>query len=187
MEILTRDPAYGPAYQGLGRLALQDGRLEEAFRWLRQAPEDDVIRTALWEVGRRALETGQVSLAQEVFEFMRGRWAYRTDGYRGLALLYERSGRWAEALEMARQAWAARPDDSALALQVARLEYRVGDRLAAVQAWERVLERDPRSIEAYAGLVEYYRIKGLTTVADDLCRRAQAHGVRVPACGMELK
>jgi len=183
MEVLTRDPAYGLAYQGLGRLALQDGRLEEAFRWLRQAPEDDVTRAALLEVGRQALETGQASLARGVFEFMQGRWAYRTDGYRGLALLYERSGRWAEALEMARQAWAARPDDSALALQVARLEYRVGDRLAAVRAWEQVLERDPRSVEAYGGLVEYYRSEGLTTVADDLCRRAQAHGVRVPACG----
>ncbi|GBC84996.1 Lipopolysaccharide assembly protein B [bacterium HR11] len=183
MEALAQDSAYGPAYQGLGRLALQDGRLEEAFRWLRQAPEDDATRTALFQVGMRAFEAGQVSLAEQVFEFMRDRWAYRVDGYRGLAALYERGGRWAEALEAARRAWEARPDDTTLALQVARLEYRVGDRLRAVQAWEQVLERDPRSAEAYGGLVEYYRSQGLATVADDLCRRARAHGVQVQACG----
>jgi len=182
MEILTRDSSYGAAYQGLGSLALQEGNLPGAFEWFRQAPEDDVTRAALVQVGMRALETGQMGLAERVFSFMRDRWAYRADGSRGLALVYERAGRWGEALEMARQAWEARPDDVAVALLAARLEYRFGDRLRAVQAWERVLERDPRSAEAYEGLVEYYRLQGLTSVADDLCRRAQAHGVRVSSC-----
>ncbi|MCS7311821.1 MAG: tetratricopeptide repeat protein [Acidobacteria bacterium] len=177
MEVLTRDASYGAAYQGLGRLALQEGDLQKAFEWLRQAPEDDATRAALLQVGLRALETGQAGLAEWVFEFMRGRWAYQATGAYGLALLYERTGRSAEALEM------ARPDDVAVARLVARLEYRFGDPRAAVRAWERVLERDPRSAEAYGGLVEYYRLQGLTGVTGDLCRRAQAYGVQVPLCG----
>lgn len=183
MEILTQDPSYGAAYQGLGQLALQEGDLQRAFEWFRQAPEDDAARTALFQVGMRAFETGQTGLAEQVFEFMFGRWAYRATGAYGLARLYERTGRSAEALEMARQAWAMRPDDVAAALLVARLEYWFGDRLRAVQAWEQVLERDPRSVEAYEGLVEYYRLQGLATVADDLCRRARAQGLQVPTCG----
>jgi tetratricopeptide (TPR) repeat protein len=180
-EAVLRDVAdYVPALAGAGAVALRQGRVDEALGFYRRAqaldPNDGRLRSRLAEVklrvtehassaARQALEHGDSAEAERQYRASLDA-APEVGGLRvELADVLAKQGRAAEAIEVLA---ADESGDRAVLLRLAELNVQGQDWSAAALAYERLLARDPRDIEAQQGAAQ-------ARAALDLSRRPEEY------------
>jgi tetratricopeptide (TPR) repeat protein len=180
-ETVLRDvPDYVPALAGAGAVALRQGRVDDALSYYRRAqaldPNDGRLRSRLAEVklrvteraasdARQALERGDSAEAERQYRASLDA-APEVGGLRlELADLLAKQGRNAEAMEVLA---ADETGDRAVLLRLAELSAQGQDWSAAASAYERLLARDPRDLEAQQGAAQ-------ARAALDLSRRPEEY------------
>jgi predicted Zn-dependent protease len=139
--LLAQYPRFGPALGDRGRQALQQGRLQEAETWLRQAlaaePHDLSVR---YQLVQCLFQRGQKAAAQAELQRLKKQEA----DLQRLEQLVNHELR-------------QRPEDPALHLELGRLLLEGGQAEAGVYWLQRVLQANPRQAEARRLLADYYR------------------------------
>jgi tetratricopeptide (TPR) repeat protein len=180
-QALARFPDDGAVLRCRGVAAARAGRTDESITLYRRSMEriepDDPDRglTALnlaiqlahadrLDEAREALEA-----ADRVFEPQDPTWA-RVQYTR--ALILERSGRPAEALEACRRGIARRPTHAPFHYLAGHYHHRAGRQDAARQSLGRCLELDPSHVSARATLAQVHLADGRVDEAERECERA---------------
>lgn len=117
---------------------------------LADAPQDDDARA--WR-GRLLLWSGEVKSAEAEFGSLTADSPNDPDMWEGLASVYEREGRWEEALHALDRAEELDPHRADLHAERARVLTALNEEAQARQEFLRVLEIDPSSAEGKAGLL----------------------------------
>lgn len=133
---------------GLGLTLLAEGRTDEAQRILRQVrgTQAEPISAAFLAIASMQLGRTDEALASAqdiVVQHPEASWAHSLLGSVQLAV-----GRFADARSSLTTALTLDPEDGAALANLARAEQLLGDRDAAVRAWEQILARDPTNAEA---------------------------------------
>jgi Flp pilus assembly protein TadD len=146
-ELAPDDPV---AWRDLGDALAADGRLPEAEQaWTRAfelRPDDSVVLTAL---GHAALAAGRHEDAAARLQSAAEADARNHTASLSLIDIYRAENRLDEALAVARDIWAAAPDDILAGLDVAELSVDTGRMDEAEVAYERLLALDDDEHEVY--------------------------------------
>jgi tetratricopeptide (TPR) repeat protein len=141
-------------WQAEVRHAAEAQNWKQAFqvvdRVLAASPQDDDARA--WR-GRLLLWSGDTKQAQAEFVSLTADSPKDPDMWQGLASVYEREGHWDEALQAIDHANDLDPHRADLHAERARVLQALNEQPQARQEFLRVLEIDPTSAEAKAGLV----------------------------------
>jgi tetratricopeptide (TPR) repeat protein len=129
-------------------------------------------RDAQWQTGLLAIQEKRFKDAEDIFRKL----GDRKDDVRpavGLASTYSSQRQYDKAIEILRQEEKKTPSSSAVQNVLALTAIQAGQYGLAIENFQRILEANPKSIEAHVNLAEAYRLNGDVTHALDLLEQAR--------------
>lgn len=155
--VLQTAPDTLDAYNLLGRLLVQDGRIGDAIPLLRHALDRNPGQSGLWISYAEALLTyGAHEAAREAAEKARQLAPKDPDVLYVWAETQRAASAWIAAADGYRRLLAVRPDHAGAWLQLATCLQAMGDLSAAKQAAERALQHAPQAPECHNNLGSLY-------------------------------
>ena len=168
-----RDPALSIVHQGLGQLAFQQRRFEEAYQAFSRAEElDPQSRDAregrvasLINRGAELYGEGGAKAAEEHFRRALELDPETVPALRNLALLELERGNTEAAAARLEKARSLAPADAKIQMLLVELRERQGDAAALMRELQRLVELQPRNPDAWAKLGILYEQHGNTSQA----------------------
>jgi len=183
-----RDPALSIVHLGLGQLAFQQRRFEEAYQAFSRAEElDPQSRDAregrvasLINRGAELFGGGDEAAAEQKFRRALELDPNSVPGLRNLALLELERGNTEGAATHIEKARSLAPGDAKIQILLVELRERQGDPDALLRDLQRLVELQPRNPDAWAKLGILYEQRGNTAQAEAAFVQAEQWGSSEP-------
>ncbi len=183
-----RDPALSIVHQGLGQLAFQQHRFEEAYQAFSRAEElDPKSRDAregrvasLINQGAELYGEGGAKAAEEKFHSALELDPESVPALRNLAIVELERGNTEGAAARLEKARSLAPADAKIQILLVQLRERQGDSAALMRELQRLVELQPRNPDAWAKLGILYEQHGNTAQAEAAFVQAEQWGSSEP-------
>jgi len=165
-------PAMAEVHYNLGVVLFKRNNAEEALRSFERAvqlKDDPIFRSALGSV---KLSLGRVEEARQEFESLLKAQPQNVKALQGLSLALEKSGQWAEALEMLRRARALEANDFITQFNLGVMYERVGQLDSAIESYQKATQIDAGHYDAWYYLGLAYEKAGRYLEGQAAMRRA---------------
>lgn len=173
LRIAAEFPEYAATYNGLATIALDEGEIDSATRYVQKALQlDPSLDKALNTMGTILMRTGRIDAAIESFNRAISCNQSLAVAHVNLGMALEMRDDWAEAVAAYRGAVILRPESWQFRLHLAAALDNSGDYAGAEEEYRAVLGLNPSVTEAQVNLARIQMHRGENTNALKLLRNA---------------